>query len=505
MPYELHRQELNGFTKKHNIEPFRNHIAPSGRPMKLRILSIYLITALTLLLGLAKTVAQSPHHHASLAETLGETSAAAYPARIELTDYRGWKAYRLTNGLINLFVVPDIGGRAIQLEIGDRELFFVNPVFAGKVLPESENNPKAGFANYGGDKIWPGPEGWLSDEEWPSIPYFVLDGSRFRAEIVSKTSQEVALRVTSPGDPRTGVQFARTYHVYAGTTRLKIDELMRNVSRRQIRWGMWHLVQHDAADVNDPTKPNPDLTMYVPLNPHSMYPEGYNKMYGDPQHPSYERIENGKLLRVHYLYKVGKIVADTNGGWLAVVNGQKKTCFVENFKYFPGEEYPQNASVESWNDGPGKIHRNPFDQTLKDNPHETPYFFETEVMSPYITLDPGEEHVFTVQWALTSASGPVVDTRWIGTISQQLSAVRSGDSVALKGTFGVFSPGDLVATFYDGHGVILLQKKLQRVDPQTSVQLDQTLGLPPSTFRISLLVQDTDGENLGYLANAIVQ
>lgn len=433
------------------------------------------------------------------------TSASAYPARIDNTDYRGWKAYRLTNGLVSLYVVPEIGGRAIQLQIGDRELFFVNPLFAGKVLPESENNPQAGFANYGGDKVWPAPEGWLNDEQWPSIPYFVLDGSRFRAEVISNSPQEVVLRVTSPGDPRTGVQFARTYHIYAGTTRLRVDELMRNVSRRQIRWGIWHLVQHDAADINDSTKPNPDFNMYLPLNPHSMYPEGYSKMYGDAHHPSYTLMNDGKILRAHYLYRVGKIVADSNSGWLAVVNGQKQTCFVENFKYFPGEEYPDNASVESWNDGPGSIHRDPFDQVLKDDPRETPYFFESEVMSPYITLGPGEEQVFSVQWAVTSSSGPVVDSRWIGTVSEPLSAIRSGKSVSLKGTFGVFSPGSAVATFYNDHGVILLQKKLQNVDPRTPTRLDENLDLPSGTFRISILVQDGDGENLGFLDNAVVR
>jgi hypothetical protein len=58
-----------------------------------------------------------------------------FPARLETTNYKGWNAYRLTNGLVTLTVVPDIGGRAIQLQIGEKELFFVNPVFAGKVLP----------------------------------------------------------------------------------------------------------------------------------------------------------------------------------------------------------------------------------------------------------------------------------------------------------------------------------------------------------------------------------
>jgi hypothetical protein len=127
------------------------------------------------------------------------------------------------------------------------------------------------------------------------------------------------------------------------------------------------------------------------------------------------------------------------------------------------------------------------------------------VMSPYITLDPGEEHVFSIQWALTSGSGPVVDSRWIGTVSEPLSATRSGQSVALKGAFGVFSPGSLIATFYNDHGVILLQKKLQSVDPRTAIHIDQNLDLPPGTFRISILVQDGDGENLGFLDNALVK
>jgi len=427
-----------------------------------------------------------------------------FSAHIDGVNYRGWNAYRLTNGLVSLTVVPDIGGRAIQFALGDKELFFVNPAFVGKVLPESENNPKAGFANYGGDKVWPAPEGWLSDEEWPSIPYFVLDGSHFQAEVVSRTPQEVALRVTSPGDPRTGIQFARTYHVYSGTTRVRVDEVMRNISLRQIRWGIWHLVQHDAADSTDASKPNPDLYMYVPLNPHSIYPHGYGMILGDVRHPSYELIDNGKMLRVHYLYRVGKLGVDSDRGWYAVVNGQKGTCFVESFKYFPGEEYPDNASNESWNDGPGTVHRNPFDQVLKDDPRETPYFLESEVVSPYITLAPGEERLFTVEWSLTGVARPIVDSRWIGVASEPFTAASRGKSVDLKGRFGVYSPGALEATFYDDHGVILLQKKLQDVDPRTEVKLDQAVDAPAGTFRISICVRNGGGENLGFLGNAIL-
>ncbi|MGA8103666.1 MAG: DUF4380 domain-containing protein [Candidatus Acidiferrales bacterium] len=437
----------------------------------------------------------------------GQTSGAGnpYPAKLENINYRGWHATRLTNGMVSLVVVPDIGGRAIQLQLGDRELFFVNPALAGKVLTEAENNPSTGLWNYGGDKLWPGPEGWQSDEQWSSIPYYVLDGSRYRADVVANTPEEVALRVTSPEDPRTGIQFARTYHVYAGTTRVRVDQLMRNVSRRQIRWGMWHLVQHDAADVNDPSKPNPELYMYVPLSPHSMYPNGYTKLYGDVRHPSDDVIDNGKILRVHYLYRVGKVGIDSDGGWYAVVNGQKKTCFVETFQYFPGQEYPDHSSVESWNDGPGTIHRDPFDQILKDDPKETPFFLESEGMSPYITLDPGQEHVFTIEWAVTDAMSPIADSRWVGVVSEPFSAVPAAKSVALKGAFGVYRPGSLQVTFFDGHGAVLQQKKLQDVDPRTAVRLDQVTDLPAGTYRLSLCVRDAAGENLGFLGNVVLR
>src|SRR5207245_5004742 len=83
--------------------------------------------------------------------------AASYRAKIERTQYKGWNVYRLTNGITSLLVAPDIGGRAIQLQLGDQEFFFVNPDLAGKVLPPEENNVKAGWANYGGDKVWPAP------------------------------------------------------------------------------------------------------------------------------------------------------------------------------------------------------------------------------------------------------------------------------------------------------------------------------------------------------------
>ncbi len=436
------------------------------------------------------------------------TMAAPAPpnsARIEKTQYRGWNVYKLTNGLVSLYIAPDIGGRAIQLQLGDQEFFFVNRDLAGKVLPESENNLKTGWANYGGDKMWPGPEGWMNDQEWPSIPYYILDGSRYQAEVMKESAEEVAVRVTSPTDPRSGVQFSRTFHVYAGTTRVKVEQLMRNISRREIRWGMWHLIQNDAADARDPSRPNPDLYMYIPLNPKSHYPNGYYNPYGDARHPSYEVLHGGRMLRVHYLYRVGKAAADSSAGWYAVVNGQKNIGLVESFTYFPDREYPDGASVETWNDGPGTISRGPFDQVLPDDPKKTPYFLESEVLSPYAALQPGEEYEFTVYWSPTRMPNPLRgEPSSAGTVSEPFSAEAEGGQVHFRGAFGVFTPGTLEADFFSVMGVDLGHVTLQAVDPREVVQLDKTVALPSGVFRVNLLVRDADGENRGFLGNVIL-
>lgn len=431
---------------------------------------------------------------------------ASFSAKLEKTQYKNWNVYKLTNGLVALYVAPDIGGRAIQLQLGDHEYFFVNKSLEGKVLPESQNNLKAGWANYGGDKAWPGPEGWMSDAEWPSIPYYVLDGSHFKAAVVSETPAEVAVRVSSPEDPRSGVQLVRTYHVYAGTTRIKVDQVMRNISRREIRWGIWHLIQNDAADANDPSKPNPDLYLYLPLNPHSKYPQGYYNPYGDPRHPSYEVLPGQQMLRVHYLYRVAKAAADANAGWYAVVNGQKNIGLVESFKYFPGCEYPDGASVETWNDGPGVISRGPFDQVLANDPAKTPYFLESEVLSPYATLEPGEEYSFPIYWAPTRVSNPVAGVvNLAGAVSEPLTAKLDGGNVSLKGTFGVFVPGTLQADFYSVMGEELGHVALTAADPREVAKVEKSIPAPADAFRVSVTLRDSDGENRGALGNVILR
>ena len=195
--------------------------------------------------------------------------------------------------------------------------------------------------------------------------------------------------------------------------------------------------------------PCPELFAYAPLNPKSMHSGGYYVISGGARHPSFKTLEEGRILQVQYLYRVAKVGVDASRGWLAIVNGQSQYAFAETFPYFPDRSHPDDAPVEFWNDGPGTISRGPFEQFLPDDPAKTPYFFESEVLSPYAELEPGEEYEFRVNWWLARSLNPVHDVVWAGVVSRPLSAQGKGDRATLRGVFASFTSEPLRRLFTD--------------------------------------------------------
>ena len=121
-----------------------------------------------------------------------------------------WESIDLKNGLIEVEAVPEIGGRIIQYKLGDYGFFWVNEDLAGKEIPASRLGPKGEWLNYGGDKLWPAPQGQGSEEEWPGPPDAVLDGGPFTAEVTKEDGRPVSIQMTSLKDKQSGVQFTRS-------------------------------------------------------------------------------------------------------------------------------------------------------------------------------------------------------------------------------------------------------------------------------------------------------
>src|SRR5215471_21606904 len=84
------------------------------------------------------------------ARSQGQRSPVPAPeCRVQAVDYEGWQAQQISNRWVRLIIVPQIGGRLMQVTFAGHDYLFVNSQLAGKYFPP---NPGKWF-NYGGDKI----------------------------------------------------------------------------------------------------------------------------------------------------------------------------------------------------------------------------------------------------------------------------------------------------------------------------------------------------------------
>jgi len=429
------------------------------------------------------------------AETLPRCSIAR-------TTYRGWKAFRLTNGLVTLTITLEIGGRAIQYELGDHACFFVNPELAGKVLPREQNERGRAWANYGGDKDWLGPQGFDTAEQWAGPPDYNIDGSPFAAEIVRNNAEEVSVRVTAPPDDRSGLQLSRVYRLERGSTRVRVEHAMKNISGRNVRWGFQEVTQSDTADPDQPPKPNSEIWVYCPTNPRSRFVKRYLPQYGEVTSAAYHVLPNG-LFGLRYLYEALQVGIDSEAGWLAVSNGKTQHAFVQRFRYVPGAAYPDQCTLEFWLNGPGRHTQLDIAGSTQANPRETPHYLETEIISPYIALKPTEESSFETECFAARCPRPVVNVTDAGVTSEPV-ALREDGHTPLTGIFGVFYPCTVELSLKGRGGDEVKVVPIGPASPDEILKVDQTVEIPAGTRRVSPGLRDAQGIDRGELANLVL-
>jgi len=437
--------------------------------------------------------------------------AAALPAmgsEAKKAEYRGWASLALTNGLVEVQVVPEIGGRVIQFKLGDFEYLWVNADLAGKKPTPDGLGPNGAWLNYGGDKLWPAPQGWSGDQEWPGPPDAVLDGSPHAAAIVEPAGASAAVKLTSLEDKRSGIQFSRVIRVYGGAARVGFDSTMKNISTKVRRWGIWQVTQLNAASRTGEGY-NKQIRCYSPTNPRSRYARGYGEMFGLVNNPQFGLVkgpaEGETLFRAHYQRLVGKAGLDNSAGWAATVDGAAGYAFVERFTYFPGKTYPDNASVEFWMSGPGQIVTGTTIADIKEDPIETPYLVESEILSPFAELRPGETCAFHVDWYAARIGGnyPVLDCTPLGVTCVPLLARAAGGKVRLEGRFGVFYAGKAEGVLLDA-----LAKECGRfevkavVSPSAPLLVSAEGPLPAEAATACLVITDAAGKAIGEVARA---
>ena len=398
-------------------------------------------------------------------------------------NYHGWKALQLSNGIMTVVVVPDIGARVMEYKLKAHPFLWVNPAEFGKLYEPPKTEKEREWHNYGGYKAWPAPQ---SDWHGPPDPLgSTLDSGRWKGEIAGREGETASLRLVSPADEQvTGLQITRQLTLHSGTTRLTVQETFKNVSDQPRTWSIWDVTQVPGS-LAQGLKSSPEARVYFPLNPASKFGKGF-----------YEIAEGGAaqwlpaaapgLMGVTYQHQTGKIGADSQAGWVTYVDEKHDYTYAKRFRAERTGNYPdKGCTVEVYTSGGLS-------------------YMEVEVLSPLTTLKPGDSFSFTTDWYATHCGGPTLDCTSVGLTQKPLDLGQAQGRQVLTGAFGVFLPGTLEIIFQDDAGKELSTAASLQVDPDKLVELKQPVSVPKGATRVALQVVNQAGTPVGLLAQADV-
>ena len=432
---------------------------------------------------------------AAAARTVSQTnSGVSAPCRVESVDYRGWQAQQVSNRWVQLVVVPQNGGRLMQVSFNGHAYLFVDPKLAGKYMPPSQDQ----WFNYGGDKLWLLPEGSGDEQHWRGNSDLLDDGP-YAVRSLSD-GRGCGLELTGPRDVQTGIQFARTIRLEPDSPRIAFRAAMKNVSGHVVEWSMQSVSQYDTSDVADASRANRDFWGFTPTNRSSGYLNRYHVRFGPAENPAAVVRDDG-LFSVRYSHLAAELWVDTTDGWLAVVDGSSHYAMVERFQYEEHKTYPGKASVIFWTNGPElRVSSEGVASVTDGSKGVSPFYMEAEINSPMCRLRPGEACQLETDWFPTRAGSEFHGVTDAGIVAKPMQGVRlENGNVRLSGSFGVFFPGRLVAHFYNEQGSSTGTQPLAEVSPRDLVVLDLETTPQGKPTRVSLHLEDQGGLDRGAL------
>jgi len=424
--------------------------------------------------------------------------------RVQEVEYKGWHGEEISNQWVQLIVVPQNGGRLIQVLFNGHSYLFVNPKLAGKYLPPSSKE----WFNYGGDKLWLLPEGNNDEQHWPGNSD-ILDDGPFTFRKISE-GQHCEIELTGPADPQTGIQFIRNIRLEPDSPRIAFHATMKNVTGHSLEWSMQSVSQYDtslpaAPGLNAAAQMNHDFWTFVPANPASSYLNRYHVRFGPAENPAVSVRDDG-FFTVHYVHMAAELWLDSSEGWLAVVDGKSQYAMVERFQYEATKRYPGKASVIFWTNGPESRLNSDGQLSLSTDPDASPYYLEAELNSPMCRLRPAESCSFETEWFPTRSGSEFHGVTDAGILIRPLQATAAGEGkIKLSGAYGVFYAGRLLAHFYDEHGRSLGTVPVAEGTPAEPVEMQKEVTPAGKATRVSIHLIDENGVDRGALQEVQVR
>jgi len=282
---------------------------------------------------------------------------------VSVENYLGWpNTYRLSNGLVEVRVVTDVGPRIMDLHTaGGANLLHLHEP------PGGTNEPTYKFR--GGWRLWVAPE--------RTATTYALDNEHCE---VQRSADGIV--VTAPPQPQAGIQKRVAIRLTPGVPRVSIESTIRNVTDHVLTYAAWSLPMLA-----------PGGRAFVPLDvgPPDAF-EATRKLilwsYTRLADPRYQFGD--RLLRIDH-WRVAappagqsgrrddesKIGSDSAQGWVAYL--LDRTLLVKRFPHPPGAYPDGGATIEVYSN------------------HD---FLELEHLGPLTTIGPGEAITFPEEWWL---------------------------------------------------------------------------------------------------------
>ena len=426
-------------------------------------------------------------------------SAAPSPCQVHPTVYEGWQAQQVSNDWVQLTFIPQVGGRLIQVAFNGHPYLFVNPVYKGKYISPAEAAGR--WINYGGDKIWPLPEGDDDEQHWQgaSTP---LDDGAYAFSVLSQGAR-CTVRLEGPPDPPTGLQYTREISIGSDSPEISFHAITKNYTGHTITWSVQSVSQYNLSDPTDPQKYNHDFWAITPLNPASSYLLGYHARDGLANDPAYG-VKDG-MFQLNWKYLESEVWLDSTAGWVAIIDGTTQYAMVERTKHIAGGDYPSKATTIFYKNGPTvELNKQGMPFLTSTDIEKTPYYMEAELNSPMVVLGPGETYAFDTNWLPSRLTHDFTTVTDAGMVGKPLVARRTAGKIDLTGTFGVFFPGELKAYLYGRGGVEQTEVSLETVRPRDLITLHQAIDADKNIARVSIHLIDSNGADRGALGEVFV-
>jgi hypothetical protein len=425
--------------------------------------------------------------------------AHAQECKVQPVAYKGWKAQQVSNALVKLTFVPQLGGRLMQVEFDGHPYLFVNPKFEGKYV--SPDEAAGNWINYGGDKIWPMPEGNDDEDHWV-LESATLDDRPYVFKVLEQGAR-CTVELAGPADETTGLQYTRQITLDARSPAIHFHAVMHNATSHTLQWSVQSVTQYNLASTKPAGGYNHEFWAYTAAKTNSAYLNRFHVRAGLVDDPSFSIKDD--LFRLHWMYLQNEVWIDSDGGWLAVADGESGFGMIERFQYDAAATYPDKATVIFYKNGPSVEFNAAGEPEIKSRGvGETPYYMEAEINSPMVTLKAGASAALDTTWYPLRTGDDVKQVTEAGIVTRRLQVVRDTSTLKLSGLFSVVVPGHLQLRIYEAGGREATRMELDEVSPQCAFTLkrDVIVGFPVS--RVALHLIDASGSDWGALDTALI-